>query len=203
MCSIFEQSSNKLYKTICKIFNIKTQDIGMKKKLFSKNKGILFWITGLSGSGKTTLANLIGKFVNKKYGSTIVISGDELRDIFNFTKFDKKSRLKYALAYSKFCKILTENQINVIFSTVSLFHQVRRWNNKNIKNYLEIYIESDINELIKQKKKIFYKIKPSNIVGKNIVAELPKSPDIIIRNNFQKSINKLKEELISKIMRLM
>jgi|TARA_B110000914_G_C15048535_1_gene258528 adenylylsulfate kinase-like enzyme len=104
---------------------LKTQDISMKKKLFSKNKGILFWITRLFGSDKTILANLISKFVNKKYGSTLVISGDEPRDILNFTKFDKKSRLKYPLAYPKFCKILTENQINVIFSTVSLFHQVR------------------------------------------------------------------------------
>ena len=177
-----------------------TQDIVMKKKKFIKNKGILFWITGLSGSGKTTLANEISRFVNKKYGSTLVISGDELRNIFNFTKFDKKSRLKYALTYSKICKTLTENKINVIFSTVSLFHQVRNWNNKNIKNYLEIYIESDINELIKQKKKKFYKVKHSNIVGKNIVAELPKTPDIVIKNNFKKSINKLKEELINKIV---
>ena len=83
---------------------------------------------------------------------------------------------------------------------MSLFHQVRNWNNKNIKNYLEIYIESDINELIKQKKKKFYKVKHSNIVGKNIVAELPKTPDIVIKNNFKKSINKLKEELINKIV---
>jgi adenylylsulfate kinase-like enzyme len=171
----------------------------MKKKKFIKNKGILFWITGLSGSGKTTLANKISNHVNKKYGPTLLISGDELRNIFNFDKFDKKSRLKYALSYSKLCKLMTDNKINVLFSTVSLFHQVRKWNHRNIKNYLEIYIESNINELIKQKKKIFYKIKPKNIVGKNIIAELPRSADIIIKNNFDKTINELKEDLINKI----
>ena len=34
----------------------------MKKKIITnKNKGILFWITGLSGSGKTTISKKIKK----------------------------------------------------------------------------------------------------------------------------------------------
>ena len=34
----------------------------MKKRIkLNKNKGILFWITGLSGSGKTTIAKKIKK----------------------------------------------------------------------------------------------------------------------------------------------
>ena len=37
----------------------------MKKK----DKGILFWITGLSGSGKTTLAKNIFPFIKKKIWS--------------------------------------------------------------------------------------------------------------------------------------
>ena len=55
-----------------------------------------------------------------------------------------------------------------------MYHQVRFWNKKNIKNYLEIYIETDIKKLIKNKKKSFYRAKLINIVGKNIKAELPK-----------------------------
>ena len=164
-----------------------------------RKQAFLFWITGLSGSGKTTLAKKINSFVEKNFGPTIILSGDNLREIFNFDKFDKKSRLKYALSYSKFCKKVTDLNINVIFSTVSLYHNIRSWNRKNIKNYLEIYIESDIEELIKNKKKPFYKKKLVNIVGKNIKAEFPRRPDIKIKNNFTKSINKLKIELIKKI----
>ena len=111
----------------------------------------------------------------------------------------KKSRLKYALSYSKFCKKIIDLNINVIFSTVSLYHNIRSWNKKNIKNYLEIYIESDIEKLIKNKKKPFYRTKLINIVGKNIKAEFPRRPDIKIKNNFTKSINELKIELIKKI----
>ena len=71
-----------------------------------KNKGVVFWITGLSGSGKTTLAELIYKFIDKTYGPTIIISGDDLRELFRLNKFDKISRLKYAQQYSYFCKTI-------------------------------------------------------------------------------------------------
>ena len=164
-----------------------------------KNNGYLFWITGLSGSGKTTLAEKILNFVKKNYGPTIIFSGDDLRKLFNYNRFDKKSRLKYALSYSKFCKEITDQNINVIFSTVSLYHKVRSWNKENINNYLEIYIEADIKKLIRNKRKPFYRTKLVNIVGKNIKAELPKKPDIKITNNFIKSINQLKIELIKEI----
>ena len=164
-----------------------------------KKSGILFWITGLSGSGKTSLAEKIFNFVKNNYGPTIIVSGDDLRNLFGYNKFDKRSRLKYALSYSKFCKEITDQNINVIFSTVSLYHEVRSWNKKNINNYFEIYIEADIKTLIKKKKKYFYRNKLLNIVGKNIKAELPEKPDIKITNNFIKSINQLKIELIKEI----
>ena len=82
----------------------------MRKTRFDKNKGILFWITGLSGSGKTTLANKIEYFLSKKYGPFLNLSGDELRSIFNYNKFDKKSRYKYALTYSNQKKKILQNE---------------------------------------------------------------------------------------------
>jgi adenylylsulfate kinase len=167
--------------------------------MMRKNNGYLFWITGLSGSGKTSLAEKIYEFVKKNYGTTLILSGDNLRRLFNFNKFDKRSRLEYAFSYSKFCKQITDQNINIIFSTISMYHKIRSWNKKNIKNYIEIYIEADIQKLIKIKKKPFYRKKIINIVGKDIEAELPKNPDIKIINNFVKSVNQLKLELIKKI----
>jgi adenylylsulfate kinase len=117
----------------------------MKKLVKNKNKGIFFFITGLPGSGKTSIAEKIKRSISKKYGPTITLTGDDLRKIFNYNKFSRKPRLAYALSFSKFCKYITDKKINVIFSTVSLFHKVRKWNKLNIQNYIEIYIEADIN----------------------------------------------------------
>ena len=167
-----------------------------------KNKGILFWVTGLAGSGKTVIAENIKNNISNKYGPTVIVSGDDLRKIFNYKKFSRKDRLAYALNYSKFCKYITDNKINIILSTVSLFHKVRKWNRSNIHNYIEIYIQSNIHKIIKQKKKFFYKGNYKNIVGKNIKPEFPQSPHITIKNNFSKSINVLAKELIKKISKI-
>ena len=171
-------------------------------KKLKKNKGILFWITGLSGSGKTAIAEKIKSNILNKYGPTVAVSGNELRKIFNYNKFSRKHRLAYALSYSKFCKCITDNKINIILSTVSMFHKVRKWNRTNISNYVEIYIQSDINKIIKQKNKFFYKRNYKNIVGKDIKPEFPKSPHIIIENNFNKSIKVLTKYLIKKINKI-
>ena len=171
----------------------------MKLKL-NKKKGKLFWITGLSGSGKTSIAEKIKLKISKNYGPTLTISGDDLRKLFGYNKFSKKARLLYALSYSKFCKHVTDQNINVIISTVSLFHKVRNWNRKNIKNYFEIYIKADITKIIKKKNKFFYKGNYKNVIGKNMKAEFPKKPDVIIENNFEKSLHILSKDLLRKIL---
>ena len=174
----------------------------MKRLRKNKNKGILFWITGLSGCGKTSIAQKIEYEMNKKFGPTLILSGDNLRKLFNLKKYSRKDRLSYALSYSKFCQTITNQKINLIFSTVCLFNKVRKWNRKNINNYVEIYIKSDIKKIVKLKKKYFYVKKVKNVLGKDIKPEFPKSPNIIIENMFKKSISNLSTELISKINKI-
>ena len=76
----------------------------------------------------------------------------------------------------------------------------RYWNRKNIDNYLEIYIKTNIKTIINaNKKKIYHKKNSGDIVGINIKPELPKKADIIINNNFKKSIDVLSKELVRNI----
>ena len=171
----------------------------MKKIKKIKDKGILFWITGLSGSGKTQIAKRIHKNISKNYGPTICISGDDLRNIFDLKKYTKQARISNAIKFRKFYQYVIKQNINVIFAVVSMFDDIRKWNKKNISNYIEIYIKSDINKIINTGKKNTYKDYKKNIVGLDIIPELPKYPNIIIENNFQKSIKQLSNELSKKI----
>ena len=41
----------------------------------------IFVITGFPGSGKTSIAKLIKKKIEKRLGTTIVINGDDIRNI--------------------------------------------------------------------------------------------------------------------------
>ena len=165
----------------------------------NREKGILFWITGLSGSGKSTIANLIKDRIEKKYGPTIVMSGDDLRNITNFQKYEKKDRLEFSEIKLKFYKFVTDQKINLIFSTISLFESVRRENKKHILNYVEIFIKADVKTIIKNNKKKLYKKKKEKIWGINIKAEFPKKPLIQIESNFKTPIKTLSNNLIKLI----
>ena len=111
-----------------------------KQKKKNPKKGILFWITGLSGSGKTTLATKIKKDIQKLYGPTLLISGDNIRQIFKFREYSAEKRLSLVMKYCRFAKFITNQNINLIFAVVGMMDLVRSWNKKNISNYVEIYI---------------------------------------------------------------
>ena len=163
-----------------------------------KKKGILFWITGLSGSGKTTLAKKLFPYINKKYGLSVHLDGDNLRKILDLHGYSFKDRVSNSKKFTKVAKLLTDQGINVVFSIIGLINKTRSWNKKNIKKYIEIYIKSDVKKIISLNKKKIYKNK-KNIVGINIKPQFPKNPDIIIDNNFNKNLNKMEIELRSKI----
>jgi len=173
-----------------------------KKIISNKNKGILFWITGLSGSGKTAIAKKIYKKISHLYGPTIEISGDDFRKIFRLNKYTKKARIEYLPKYLHFCKLITDQKINLIFNLIGMYNRARRWNRKNIDNYVEIYIKADIHKIIKLKRKATYLKNKKNIVGLDIRPEFPKKPNIVIKNDFNKSTDKLAKELLSKIKNL-
>ena len=169
----------------------------MKKQ--NKENGIVFWITGLSGSGKTTIAKKLKKPIEKKYGKTILFSGDDIRKICKFKSYDKTKRFAYAKSYSKLVQNISNQKVNVIIATVSLFKKVHLWNRKNIKNYCEIYIKSKTKEIIKNKKKKMYFKYKKNLVGIDIRPEFPQKPDIEIYNDLKRPIDNLSKFILRKI----
>lgn len=174
----------------------------MKKlRKINKKKGILFWVSGLSGSGKTTIAKKITKDIKKLYGPTVVISGDSLRNMFNLKGYSYNERLTTVKKYCRLSKFLTSQKMNVIFAVIGMMKSIREWNRKNIDNYIEIYIKSDIKEIIKQKKKKIYFSSKKNLVGLDIKPEFPKKPDIILKNDFKTNVNELSKKLVGKIQK--
>jgi adenylylsulfate kinase-like enzyme len=168
-------------------------------KIFNKKKGILFWITGLSGAGKTSIAKKIKSEIIKNYGPTLEVSGDNFRKIFKFKSYSEKDRKRYLMNYLILAKFITDQKINLIYNLIGMYDMARNWNRKNIDNYIEIYLKSDVKKIIKFGKKKTYGKKSQNIVGLDIKAEFPKKPDIIINNDFTKTINELSKDLLKKI----
>ena len=96
----------------------------MKRINLNGKKGTLFWVTGLSGSGKTTISKKIKKNIEKLYGPTILVSGDDIRRIFNFKKYTAEERLSLVVKYCKFSKFITNQNINLIFAAVGMMDSI-------------------------------------------------------------------------------
>ena len=87
--------------------------------------GILFFITGLSGSGKTSISSKLKKRVEKKYGKTLLLTGERIRDIYNFRGFTKKDRLKLGFQNIELIDMIIKQKINVIYDAVALLKELR------------------------------------------------------------------------------
>lgn len=61
-----------------------------------------------------------------------------------------------AIKRSKFAKFLNDQGMIVIIITISMFDEIYTFNRQNFKNYFEVYIKCDIQELIKRDQKSLY-----------------------------------------------
>lgn len=151
-------------------------------------KGTLYWITGLSGAGKTTIGNMLYRHLKKQKSNVVILDGDMVRSAFgNDLGYSQEDRLKCAMRYSGLSRLLTEQGIDVICCTISMFDEVRDWNRNQIENYLEIFLDVPMEILQRRNQKNLYqdvKIgKASNVVGMDLQLQLPQNPDIRIVND--------------------
>ena len=94
-------------------------------------KSNLYWLTGLSGAGKTAIGNILYARLKKIKTNTVYLDGDTLREIFgNNQKYSLDERKNLEICYSKLCKMLTEQGIDV-FETLLKYCDLKT----NEKNY--------------------------------------------------------------------
>lgn len=107
---------------------------------------LVIWITGLPGAGKTTLATGILEYLKSKSGEIFFhLDGDVIRrEIFSEIGFSKEDRYKISCHYQNIVKILTEQNINVIVSTVSMFEDIYSTNRELFSNYVEVFLNPSL-----------------------------------------------------------
>lgn len=161
------------------------------------DKGTLYWLTGLSGAGKTTIGNRLYYSMKSDRENTIILDGDILKKIAGKDLgYGREERLERAYRYSSLCKLLTDQGINVIICTIAMFDEIRDWNRENIENYVEIFLDVDMEVLKRRNRKGLYSKTNGNIAGVDVAIEYPKNPDIVIKNNENQSI----KESVQKIL---
>jgi len=149
---------------------------------------MIIWIRGVSGVGKTTLSKKLFQIYKAKNKNTVLIDGDKFRKLFkNDLKFSLKDRNRNAERLIAFVKFLDNQKINVILAANLTSVKYRVWCKKNFKNYIEILINTKIENLIKRDKKNIYNSKNrKNVVGRDIPNFYSKTSALIINNNSSK-----------------
>lgn len=164
-------------------------------------RGRVFWVTGLSGAGKTTIGRCLFTKMREYKSSVVFFDGDELRKVFgDDLGYTRDERFKCAMRYARLCKMISEQGVDVICCTISMFHDVRKWNRQSISNYVEIFVDVPM-EIIKERnqKKLYSGVSNgtvSNVVGMDIEIELPRNPDMLIENSGNQAPDELADEII-------
>lgn len=162
------------------------------------NSGDVYWITGLSGAGKTTIGRLIYNELAAVKPNVVFLDGDELREVFgNDLGHSRADRIKSAMRNARLCKMLSEQGIDVVCATISLFHECQQWNRENIPGYIEIFLDVPITTLTERDRKGVYS-KESDIVGVHIEPETPVQPDIVIINDGSDSADNVVRKIMTK-----
>ena len=149
--------------------------------------GRVYWITGLSGAGKTTVGRELWDRLRAAGRPAIFLDGDILREVIaEDLGHNLANRRKSAMRNARLCRMLANQGGDVVCPTISMFHDVQRWNRENIPNYREIYLRVPMDELQRRDAKGIYAAARRgdlrDVVGLDVAAELPESPDLILDN---------------------
>jgi cytidine diphosphoramidate kinase len=148
----------------------------------------VIWITGLSGAGKTTIGREVAEILSKRSPNTVFLDGDSFREVIgNETSHDPDGRLKNAQRIGRLCKLLSDQGLNVVCSTMSLFPEVWSWNRAHLPGYVEVYLKASKEALLKRDTKGIYQRaaqgNEQNVVGWDLPFREPLSAHLVIETD--------------------
>ena len=164
-----------------------TKKIGHGEAPLQRDSGRVFWITGLSGSGKTTLGQELCNRLRADGVPVTFLDGDQLRVVIaEDLGHSTGNRRESAMRNARLCRMLAQQGGDVVCATISLFHDVQRWNRANIPGYYEIYLHVPMDELRRRDTKGIYgraeRGDLTDVVGIDVPAETPEAPDLVLEN---------------------
>ncbi|MFI5203129.1 MAG: adenylyl-sulfate kinase [Flavobacteriales bacterium] len=180
-----------------------------EKEAFLKQHSKVIWLTGLSGSGKSTIAlGLEKKLLAEKY-FTELLDGDNVRSgINNNLGFSNAERKENNRRIAEVSKLFIDCGIICLNCFVSPTVEIRKIASDIIgrENYLEIYVNTPLEECEKRDVKGLYKKaragEINDFTGIHQPFEEPNNPDLEIRTvgrTIEECVQQLYEFILPKI----
>jgi len=165
-----------------------------------KRDAKVIWFTGISGSGKTTLGLKLKEELERQKRCVELLDGDVIRNFFGddlgYTRRERMLNVK-RIAFA--AMLLARNNTNVVVANIAPYYEVRDFIRKNIKAYIQIYLNLSKDEAIRRDVKGHYKRyregRMKDFVGLDDAYDIPRSPDLVVNTE-----NESVEESLGKIV---
>lgn len=110
--------------------------------MIKQNK--IYWFTGQPGAGKTVLSKLLIQHLEKETNNKVFhIDGDELRLIFNNTKYGREGREENIKRAQDLSKFLFSEGYDVVVSLVAPYKELRESFKETMgNNLIELYVHT-------------------------------------------------------------
>lgn len=146
---------------------------------------MVIWLTGLSGAGKSTISGILLPLVRNSFGPTVLIDGDVIREVLgNDLGYDLASRIKQISRIQHLTKFISDSGVNVLVAALYSNPKLLAWNQKNLNEYFEVYVQASMSLLLDRDTKDLYKNAQNgnqkDVVGYDIEWNAPQSPNLII-----------------------
>jgi len=156
-----------------------------------KEKGTVYFFTGLAGAGKTTIGGLFYQRL-KAMKPNVILSDEAQRRLANGAKtgdgsddesYTTQSRHAGAVNLFKRCQNWANQGLDVVCCSISMYADIRAWNRENIENYKEIYVRVKWETLYTRNQRGLYSPGRKNIVGVDLPWDEPEHADVVIQND--------------------
>lgn len=145
---------------------------------------MIVWLIGLAGSGKSTVGRAVYQKWKAMDPATVLIDGDEIREIFKHDRGDDaytiEGRRANADRISQICALLDRQEINAVCCILSIFGDGQDWNRATYSKYLEVYLEAPEDELV-ERRHLYREAREgrmTNVVGVDIPFTQPHAADM-------------------------
>jgi len=122
------------------------------------SRGFTVWFTGLSGAGKSTVAQLLEQRLRSRGARVELLDGDVVREsLSKGLGFSKDDRDENVRRIGFVCELLSRNDVIAIVAAISPYRAVREELRTRIPNFVEIYMDCSLEELIRRDPKGLYR----------------------------------------------
>jgi adenylylsulfate kinase len=169
--------------------------------------GTTYWVTGLPGAGKSTLALALSNRLQAGGRVVLRLDGDRLRPIVGARHgFGNTDRREVGMIYARLCQEFAGQGADVICATVSMFHEVRRWNHDHLPAYREIYLRASPQTIAARHPKGLLAAglagRIRNVPGVDLPIEAPLDPDVLVDDDGSFSSHAIADRVLAQLFPL-